>query len=271
MMKATDKWMPLWINDFVGGTQALDAEGVGCYLLLLMYSWTNGPLPTDEKKAMRIARLYRESQAVTLQEVLSDHWKLTPEGYINERLEIERALAETRSASAAGNARKRWEKTDHSNAMAMRPHSGGNAGDDAESMRNGCSSPSPSPSHKKTKTNTKEATIAAVEARSLHKSIEMAFLSKAGRFTDYGKEGRAIQGLIKKFEDLNPENPEMVANQVISKFFELRNGDKFFGGQPFTPSALNASGIFDRVMVRFEDHAAQVDPEVAGYYQEQSV
>jgi len=114
--------------------------------------------------------------------------------------------------------------------------------------------------------------LVAVGSKSttLYKSIESAFLSKVGQFTNYKKEGQAIKGLISKAEKWNPDDPETFLHQLIAKYHDLRGKDKFFGGQPFTPSALNSSGIFDRVMVHFENKAAQIDPEVLAYYKEQS-
>ncbi len=100
---------------------------------------------------------------------------------------------------------------------------------------------------------------------SLYKAIEAAFLSRVEKFTNYQKEGQAIKGLISKAEKWSPDDPESFIFQVISMFFTLRQKDKFFGGQPFTPSALNSSGIFDRVMVQFENRKTTIDPEVEAY------
>jgi len=71
----------------------------------------------------------------------------------------------------------------------------------------------------------------------------------AHRFTDYGKEGKAIKGLIAKARARSPDEPDVFLAGMIKQFQALRkNGDKFWRGQPFLPSALNASGIFDRVL-----------------------
>ena len=90
------------------------------------------------------------------------------------------------------------------------------------------------------------------EDKELYNSTKEAFESKYGRFENYGKEGKAIKGLIKKATDLGLE-PDIVLPQMIAKFYKLtQNGDKFWRSQPFLPSALNASGIWVRVKVQAE-------------------
>lgn len=54
-------FMPLWVSDFIGDTQDLDAVEVGAYLMLLMSMWLKGgSLPDDEGKLKRVARCGRE-------------------------------------------------------------------------------------------------------------------------------------------------------------------------------------------------------------------
>ena len=68
------------------------------------------------------------------------------------------------------------------------------------------------------------------------------------RFTNYAKEGKAIHGLIEKAKARSPDNPAEFLEAMIQIFEALRGTDKFYRGQPFLPSALNASGIWDRVL-----------------------
>jgi hypothetical protein len=86
------------------------------------------------------------------------------------------------------------------------------------------------------------------------------------RFTDYGKEGKAIKGLIKKGEDYDPEDVETFIFGMIAQYRELRQFDKFYQKQPFTPSALNSSGIFDRVLneakIKWESNMAVTYEEI---------
>ena len=89
----------------------------------------------------------------------------------------------------------------------------------------------------------------AVAEPSLHRAIQLAFEAKHGTFVDYPKEGSAIKGLIKKAEKLFPDDPPAFIKKTLEEFWRLKsNGNTFWNGQPFLPSALNASGIFERVV-----------------------
>ena len=109
----------------------------------------------------------------------------------------------------------------------------------------------------------KEKAIAPSDLELYHK-INETFLSEqlGGRYTNYGKEGSSIYQLIEKAKARDPCNPEVFILGMIACFKALRDSDKkFFGGQPFLPSALNASGIFDRVL----SEAQKKFEEVANY------
>jgi hypothetical protein len=89
------------------------------------------------------------------------------------------------------------------------------------------------------------------ETEELYAGLKTYFESKQpdGRFTDYGKEGKALHGLISKARARDPTDPRGFLKVVCGTFSRLKaSGDKFWRGQPFLPSALNASGIFDRVI-----------------------
>jgi hypothetical protein len=103
----------------------------------------------------------------------------------------------------------------------------------------------------------------AAKGVSLHRSVQEAFESRHGTFSDYGKEGKAIQYLIAKAEKFFPDDPGGFLRSLLGAFWTLKqSGDKFWSEQPFTPSALNASGIFDRVCERLRADEP-VSPEVA--------
>lgn len=124
-----------------------------------------------------------------------------------------------------------------------------------------------------TKTNTDTNTIASADAPApknglsplkdkhkdpdaiLYNSIKDIFLKEqpGNTFKNWGKEGKAIKQLIADAKARSPDDPSVFVFGMIATFKKLREEDKFFGGQPFTPSALNASGIYDRVM----NHAKQ--------------
>lgn len=88
----------------------------------------------------------------------------------------------------------------------------------------------------------------------LYTAIFQSFIGKSGAFTNYPKEAQAIKRIIKYCEQHAPRYAEgdkiKLAELAITKYFELtQNGDRFWRGQPFTPSNLSASGIFDRVLI----------------------
>lgn len=90
----------------------------------------------------------------------------------------------------------------------------------------------------------------------LYREVWKTFLERNdGRFSDYGKEGKAVQGLIQKAKHRAREPTEVapLLRQMVNRFWELkvRGNDRFWSAQPFLPSALNASGIFDRVLETF--------------------
>lgn len=89
----------------------------------------------------------------------------------------------------------------------------------------------------------------------LYNPIKESFLSKNdGVFTDYKKEGMGIKGLIKKAETRNKDNPEVFIQGMIEQFYKMtNNGEKFWKDQPFLPSRLNSSGIFDTVLKKLQD------------------
>jgi len=89
----------------------------------------------------------------------------------------------------------------------------------------------------------------------LYEPIKEAFLSKNNDvFSNWAKEGTAIKQLIKKAEARFPEDPEAFIKTVMEKYYKLisNNNDKYWSGHPFTPSSLNSSGIFDRVLKQLE-------------------
>lgn len=77
----------------------------------------------------------------------------------------------------------------------------------------------------------------------LYHKIQQSFESVFGQFANYGKEGAAIKRIIKL---TNGEEPAI--QKMIECYLSLIHGqNRFWQGQPFTPSALVA--VWDRVKV----------------------
>jgi hypothetical protein len=89
----------------------------------------------------------------------------------------------------------------------------------------------------------------------LYHAVKDSFLAKnPSGFTNWGKEGTAIKGILEKCSRLSPEEPEDLAEKMIRKLWELKSsGERFYRDQPFLPSTLNSSGIWDRVAEKLRD------------------
>ena len=112
----------------------------------------------------------------------------------------------------------------------------------------------PTPAVAEVEPKTKAVVKAKPEPDPLYTAIFQSFIGKSGAFTNYPKEAQAIKRIIKYCEQHAPRYTEgdkiKLAELAITKYFELtQNGDRFWRGQPFTPSNLSASGIFDRVLI----------------------
>lgn len=104
--------------------------------------------------------------------------------------------------------------------------------------------------------------------KELYNKIKAAFLSQNDNFTNWGKEGKAIWRLVEYARTRAPDTPDNFIHQMIEKFWQLKqSGDKFWKGQPFLPSTLGASGIFDRVLEQFRSE--EVPDELKEYYAKQ--
>jgi predicted phage replisome organizer len=96
----------------------------------------------------------------------------------------------------------------------------------------------------------------------LYHKVEVAFLKRNGdKFTDYKREGAALHQLIGRARARDGEKAEDLLVSVCKQFWKLKqSGDKFWSGQPFTPSTLNTVSIWDRVLESMRSE--EVDPEL---------
>lgn len=93
---------------------------------------------------------------------------------------------------------------------------------------------------------------AALETPFLRR-VEDGFLKRnGGQFTNWGRERKALNELLEKAKAREAEHHEDLLVSVCARFWKLKQEDQtpkgFWRSQPFLPSALNASSIWDRVL-----------------------
>lgn len=93
--------------DFLIGTLEMSLTEIGLYIKLLSLSWDKGPLPLETSRLARLAGT-SEEQFVELWEAVQPKWKRTKAGYINERLEAQRAERKAFADAQAEKAKRRW-------------------------------------------------------------------------------------------------------------------------------------------------------------------
>jgi uncharacterized protein YdaU (DUF1376 family) len=106
-----------FVGDYLQDTMGLSCCEHGVYMLLLAASWKRGPLPDDMD---HVARLAANPPIEALRFILNEYWTLTERGWINARLERERAevddIIEKRRLAGQRGADARWQT--HSKGMA---------------------------------------------------------------------------------------------------------------------------------------------------------
>lgn len=107
--------------DFVIGTMGLPLEVLGAYIRLLALSWDRGPVPKDEdERAAWMGVPVKQMRPIW--ERLSAKWIETDDGFINDRLEEQRAEREAfvaaQSEKGKRGARRRWDGSGHAPAIA---------------------------------------------------------------------------------------------------------------------------------------------------------
>jgi len=102
-MSKVDIWMPIYIGDYLGDTQELNAQEHGTYILLLMHYWVKkGEIGSDIDRLARVCR----SDVETARLILGSYFTLENGNYRNKRADIEMENAESRRQSATENGKK---------------------------------------------------------------------------------------------------------------------------------------------------------------------
>jgi uncharacterized protein YdaU (DUF1376 family) len=109
--------------DFLVGTSDMSNEEVGVYIRLLAASWDKGALPLDMTRLARLAGVSSVKRFTALWEAVEGKWARTRDGYVNERLEQQRAelseFSDKQSANGKLGAKKRWARDGKPNGTAI--------------------------------------------------------------------------------------------------------------------------------------------------------
>lgn len=107
-MANTDIWMPLYGGDYLRDTMSLSTEEHGCYLLLLIYYWTEKQLLDDLNELMLVTRLRPEQRGV-LEKILRKYFEHQDGHYTQKRMEGEIQRAQNIRNRNRQNAAARWD------------------------------------------------------------------------------------------------------------------------------------------------------------------
>jgi uncharacterized protein YdaU (DUF1376 family) len=276
----TKPYMPFFVSDYLADTGHLSTIEHGAYMLLIMSYWkSGGSLPDDDGKLSRIARVPAEEWA-KIRPTLADFFQVSGGKWSHRRIDDELTIAESRTNMAKEAGRLGGQRSaiarqirreneakgkqplsdpqatleqplSDAQATLKQPSSNPGRVSQAKPKRASTGTGTGTGTGKEEKENCAGHAVAIVpEDAELYQSINAAFLAKNdNRFTNYPKEGQAIKGIITKAKARSLDDPEGFCQAMLEAFWSLKtSGDKFWSGQPFLPSALNSSGIWDRVL-----------------------
>lgn len=111
-------YMPLFVADYLADTAHLTAAEHGAYLMLVMNYWQRGkPLPADDRKLARIARMSDAEWQIS-RDTLAEFFHEEDGLWSHKRIEAEIAVAEEKTAKAKKAARASAEAR-QANAQQM--------------------------------------------------------------------------------------------------------------------------------------------------------
>jgi len=98
-------YMPLFVADYLADTAHLSAAEHGAYLLLIMNYWQRcKPLPNDDRKLARIARMTDDEWAVS-KDNIAEFFQVSGDEWRHSRIENEISIVSEKSAKAKASAR----------------------------------------------------------------------------------------------------------------------------------------------------------------------
>lgn len=118
-MSKVDKYMPLWIGDYLADTSHLTTVQHGAYLLLIMHYWRKGPLKNDDATLAAVTKMTASEWRKHKHTILA-FFTLDDGEFTQTRIEKElvRAGDVRKKAKAAADAR--W----HAQGMPKGMHNG---------------------------------------------------------------------------------------------------------------------------------------------------
>ena len=99
-----DTWMPIYWGDYLRDTNHLSASEHGAYLLLIAHYWTTGsPIPSDDKRLSRIARMSPREWKRS-KNVISEFFEIEGGLWFHGRVqqELDKAVSKTEARVSAG-------------------------------------------------------------------------------------------------------------------------------------------------------------------------
>lgn len=115
--------MPFWTDAYLADTQHLTTEQHGAYLLLLFQAWrsADGTIADDDEMLARLAKV-SQVKWKAMKPVIMAFWKLDKrrKTWSQKRIKNEREKAYSKRAKAKDSAATRWNKTEKTDANAMR-------------------------------------------------------------------------------------------------------------------------------------------------------
>lgn len=108
----SDKWMPLWIGDYLADTQHLTRDEHGAYFLLMMAYWRNGGPLLDDPKRLAATVKATPQEWKSLRPTLAEFFSISDGMWNHKRIdrEIANSVSRITQRSEAGklSALKRW-------------------------------------------------------------------------------------------------------------------------------------------------------------------
>ena len=112
---------PFYVKDWLSGTRRLSLEAKGVYIDLLAWSWDNGPIPYRVAEVATILGLSRAQVVDKWRQLRRRHFKKCATGYINPRLERERAKCRAFAKLQAERGRRSGVARANRGATAVQP------------------------------------------------------------------------------------------------------------------------------------------------------